>query len=102
MSTTVTIGKRLIPLEHIALLEPFDPATQPKMQSDRPFQTRVVLINRESVLTEEALDAFAERYGFQKVSDDGVATNPAVLFNVEAFEPQEGFTPKKPYLSRLM
>ena len=48
MLNTVTIGKRLYPLEQIALVEPFDPAAQSRMQTDRTFQARVVLIDRES------------------------------------------------------
>jgi len=101
MSATVTVGKRLIPIEHIALIEPFDPAAHPRMQTERPFKARIVLIDRESVLTEEALEAFAERHGFRLLSEDGIATNPAIHFSVAAFEPAEGFNPTKPYLSRL-
>ncbi len=101
MSDTVTVGKRLMPLEHIALIEPFDTASQSKLQTDKPFQARIVLIDRESVLTEEALAAFAEKHAFRVLSEDGIATNPAIRFNVEAFEPAEGFKPTKPYRSRV-
>ncbi len=58
MTNTVQIGKRLIPVEQIALIEPFEPSEQSNMKSTRPFQTRVVLIDRDSVLTEEALALF--------------------------------------------
>jgi hypothetical protein len=102
MTSTITVGRRLIPLEHIALIEPFDPATQPKMKSDRPFQARIVLVDRESVLTEEALADFAGRHGFRALAEDGIATNPAIHFNVEAFAPADGFRPTRPYQSRLM
>jgi len=51
--TTITLGRRLVPLEQIALVEPFDPSANPRMQTDRPFKARVVLINRDSILTEE-------------------------------------------------
>jgi hypothetical protein len=102
MTTTITIGRRLVPLEHIALIEPFDAAAQTRMQSDRPFQARVVMIDRESVLTEEPLAAFAEKHRFRVLNDDGIATNPAVHFSVEAFEPAEEFKPAKPYRSRLL
>lgn len=34
--TTVIVGKRHVPLEHIALLEPFDSSAQSRMQSERP------------------------------------------------------------------
>jgi hypothetical protein len=101
MNATVTIGRRLVPMEHIALVEPFDPASQTRMQSERPFQARIVLIDRESLLTEEALTAFAEQHGFRAFSEEGIATNPAVHFSVEAFQPTEGFKPTKPYRSRL-
>jgi hypothetical protein len=102
MTNTLQIGKRLIPLEQIALIEPFEPSEQSAMKSTRPFQTRVVLIDRDSVLTEEALPAFAEKHGFRMLTGDNVATNPAIHFGVEAFEPTEGFTPNKPYKSRLL
>ena len=36
-----------------------------------------------------------------RLPDDNVATNPAVRFRVETFEPSEGFQPRKPYQSRL-
>jgi hypothetical protein len=67
------------------------------MLSERPFQTRIVLLDRDSVLTEEALSPFAERHSFRTLNEDGIATNPAVHFSVEAFEASEGFTPTKPY-----
>jgi hypothetical protein len=38
MSVTVTVGKRLIPLEHIALIEPFDAAAQAKLEIDSRFR----------------------------------------------------------------
>jgi hypothetical protein len=102
MDTTVTVGKRLIPIEQIALIEPFDAAAQAKLQTERPFQARIVLVDRESVLTEEALAAFAEKHAFRLLREDGIATSPAVRFSVEAFEPAEGFKPTKPYRSRLL
>jgi hypothetical protein len=64
-------------------------------------QTRVVLIDRYSVLTEETVEVFAETNKFRRLPDDNVATNPAVRFLVETFEPSEGFQPRKPYQSRL-
>lgn len=102
MTETVTIAKRLIPLEHIALLEPFSADELSRIKTDRPFKTRVVLLNRESVLSEEELEAFAAKYGFRMLLNEGIAANPLVAFSVEAFEPQEGFSPTKPYRSRLM
>ena len=43
MTNTITIGKRLIPLEHIALVGPFDPAAHPGMRTDKAFKARVIL-----------------------------------------------------------
>jgi len=54
------------------------------------------LINRDSILTEEAVVTFAEQHAFRMLGDDGVATNPAVHFSVEDFAPSEGFEPAKP------
>lgn len=102
MQNTVVIGKRLVPLEQVAMVEPVDPVGLAKLQTDRPFQARLVLIDRESVLTEEAVAGFALTHGFRVLAEDGIATNPAVHFRVEAFEPMEGFTPTKPYQTRLL
>jgi hypothetical protein len=76
--TTLTIGKRLVPLEHIVLVEPFDPSTQTRMQSDKPFQTRIVLLDRENILAEEALATFVDKHGFRRLSEDGIAINPGI------------------------
>lgn len=102
MNETVTVGKRLIPLEHIALIEPFDTTTQLPLPTERSFQARVVLVDRDSVLTDQPLSAFPEKYGFRLLSEDGIATNPTVHFSVEAFTPTEGFQPTKPFRTRLM
>src|SRR4029077_17965943 len=96
MTNTVTIGKRLIPLDHIALVEPFDPSAHPGMKTDKAFKARVVLIDRQSVLTEEASAVFAEGNGFRMLGEEGVAPTPPILFAVETFEPAKGFEPTKP------
>jgi hypothetical protein len=101
MSTFVTVGKRLIPREHIALVEPYDPAANPRLQTSRDFLARVMLINRDSILIEESPEAFAKANEFRMLADDNVATNPVVHFKVETFEPTEGFNPSKPYATRL-
>jgi hypothetical protein len=46
-----------------------------------------VLIDRYNVLTEDTVEAFAEANKFRRLPDDNVATNPAVRFRVETFEP---------------
>lgn len=99
--STVTIGKRLVPLDHIALVEPFDPSAHPGIKTDRAFKARVVLIDRHSVLTEQTVEAFAQAHAFLLLAADQVVTNPAIRFGVESFVPGEGFEPNKPYLTRL-
>jgi hypothetical protein len=102
MSNTITVGKRLIPKEEIAFVEPYDPNANPKFQTSREYQARLVMVNRESVLAEETPKAFAEANGFRMLQMDSVATNPAVHFRVESFAPAEGFTPGKAYATRLL
>lgn len=103
MFETIQVGKRFLPLEHVVLLEPFDPGGLARLASDKPFQTRIVLIDRDSVLTEEPLAELAARHAFRMLPEDGVAVNAdAVHFAVEAFERAKGFAPAKPYKSRLL
>lgn len=102
MNTVITIGKRLIPIEHIAFIEPYDPATNAKLQTSKDYKARIVMINRDSALTEETPKAFAAAHGFRLLAGDHIATNPAIPFRVETFEPAEGFTPTKPFATRLM
>jgi hypothetical protein len=102
MSKNIQFGKRIVPVEQIALVEPFDPETQKNMRSHRPFKSRIVLLSRDSILTENDPLAFAEEHGFRVLPKDSVATNPAVHFSVEHFEPTADFQPSKPFVSRLM
>lgn len=37
--------KRLIPIEQIAFIEPYDPAANPKIQTDKNFKSRIVLLD---------------------------------------------------------
>jgi hypothetical protein len=102
MTHSINIGRRLVPLEQIALIEPFDPSANPNMKSERPFKARVVLLNRDSILTEEPPELFAEANGFRSLAEDGVFTNPEIHFGVEVFHPVGDFKPTKPYLSRIV
>jgi hypothetical protein len=102
MSNTITVGKRLIPKEQIAFVEPYDAGANPKFQTSREYQARLVMLNRESVLAGETPQAFAAANSFRMLQMDGVATNPAVHFRVESFAPAEGFTPGKAYATRLL
>jgi len=100
MQNIVTLGRRLIPIEHIAFIEPFESAN-PQFKPGKTYKARVVLINRDSVLTEETSQAFAQTHGFRILPDDAVATNPAINFKVETFVSSEGFSSSKPYATRL-
>jgi hypothetical protein len=97
----ITIGRRLVPLEQIALVEPFDPASNPEFKPEKPYKARLVLVNRENVLAEFTPQEFADAHGFRMLPEDDMAVNPVVGFRVESFEPSESFTPTKPYATRL-
>ena len=97
----VTLGKRLVPVEQIALVEVFDPASNPGLKTEKPFRARIVLVNRESILTEIPPQAFAETPKFRWLLQDSIGINPALFFKVEAFAATESFTPTKPYASRI-
>jgi hypothetical protein len=61
-----------------------------------------VLIDRDSVLTEQPVEALAHGLRFRLLPEDRVATSPTVGFAVEMFEPVEGFKPSKAYRTRLV
>ena len=60
------------------------------------------MVNRDSFLTEEPPQAFAEANGLRMLHMDRVATNPAIQFRVETFVPADGFAPAKAYATRLL
>ena len=102
MANFVTVGRRLIPREQIAFVEPYDPNANPRFQTSRDFQARVVMVNRDSIFTEELPQALAQANGFRMLQMDRVATNPAIHFRVETFVPADGFAPAKAYATRLL
>ena len=57
MQDVITIGKRLVPVEQIAFVEPFDPTSNPEFKPEKVFKARIVLLNRDIVLTELAARA---------------------------------------------
>ncbi len=99
---TLQFGKRLLPVEHIALVEPFDPATQKNMKTERAFQARLVLVDRSSILIEETVANFAAKAGFRMLAEDNVATNPLIHFSVESFSATEDFPTVKQFQARLL
>jgi Asp-tRNA(Asn)/Glu-tRNA(Gln) amidotransferase A subunit family amidase len=44
--STIVIGRRHIPLAHVALVESFDPSLHPGIKSEKAFKARIVLIDR--------------------------------------------------------
>ena len=101
MENVIRIAKRLIPIEHIALFEPFVISTDQGLRSTKEFKTRIVLLDKVSILAEETPEQLGVAHRFRMVAADRVATNPAVSFQVETFEPAEHFKPTRPFLSRL-
>jgi len=102
MQNVITIGRELVPVEQIAYIEPFELSPNGQFKPDKPYKGRVVLLNRETVLTEDTQRDFAEANGFRLLPEDNVATNPMITFRVERFAPTEDFSPTKPYQTRLM
>ena len=80
MQNTIHIGRRILPIEQIALIEPFDSETQKNMRSDRAFKARIVLLNRDNTLPETDPLALAEEHAFRFLLKDNVATNLAINF----------------------
>jgi hypothetical protein len=99
--TVITIGKRLVPAEQVAFVEPFDPSSNPEFKPEKDFKGRVVLLNREILLTEQTPQDFATEHKLHLFAEDGVAVNRTLRFKVEIFEPSESFTPTTPYQTRL-
>jgi hypothetical protein len=101
MDNVIRIAKRLIPIERIALFEPFVISTDQGLRSTKEFKARIVLLDRVSILAEETPEQLGVANRFRMIAADRVATNPAVNFQVETFEPAEHFKPSRPFLSRL-
>ncbi|MGY3591708.1 hypothetical protein ACVIGB_008709 [Bradyrhizobium sp. USDA 4341] len=40
----ITIGKRLVAVEHVAFVEPFDPSASPEFKPEKEYKGRVVLL----------------------------------------------------------
>lgn len=54
----VTIGKRLVPVQQVAFVEPFDPAANPEFKPEKELKGHIVLLDRDIVLTEQTPEAF--------------------------------------------
>jgi hypothetical protein len=76
----ITIGRRLVPAAQIAFIEAFDPAANPEFQPDKVFKGRVVLLNRDAVLTEMTPQEFAGAHDLRLFAEDNVAVNASLAF----------------------
>ena len=101
MQDIITFGRRLVPLEQIAFIEPFDAARNPDLKAEREFKARVVLLNRDTVLAEANPHELAEVHGMRYLEEDNIAVNPVVAFKIEAFEATDDFKPERPFKTRL-
>jgi hypothetical protein len=74
----ITVGKRLVLVEQVAFVEPFDPAANPAFKPEKDFKARVVLLDRQMVLTEQTPQEFATEHGLHLFAEDNVAVNRAL------------------------
>ncbi len=102
MSNVITIGRRLIALDQIAFIEPFDPASATGIETSRKFEARINFLNRDNCLSETTVEAFAGEHKFRVLGEDRVAVNPLVDYRVETFEPSGEFAPTKAFKTRLL
>jgi hypothetical protein len=97
----IKIGKRMVAADQVAFVELFDPAANPEFKPEKDFKARVILLDRDILLTEQTPLAFAEEHGLHFFVEDGVAVNKAIQFKIEMFEPTESFKPARPYKTRI-
>jgi hypothetical protein len=97
----ITIGKRLIPAEQIALVERFDPTANPEFKPEKDYKSRIILLNRDTVLAEVTPQEFAAAHGLHMLFEDDAALSSVLVFRVETFVPTETFKPEKGYRSRI-
>lgn len=102
MNNVITIGRRLIPLDQIAYIEPFDPSSATGLETTRKFEARVTLLNRDNLLAEVAMGSFISEHKFRLLELDQVALNPLLDYRVEIFEPRDDFNSSKEFKTRLL
>lgn len=102
MPNTIQVARKILPIEQIVLIEPFIPPLDTPLRTTKEFLSRIVLLDRVSVLSEESPEDLSQSNGFRFVTVDRVGTNPAIAFRLERFTPTETFNPTRPYQSRLL
>lgn len=101
MQNVIRVSKHLLPVERIALVEPFVASSGEPLNTKRNFKTRIVMRDRISVLSEDEPEALAKTLGFRWIEADGIGVNPLIPFRVELFAPTESFKPSKQFQSRI-
>lgn len=66
----ITIGKRLVPVEQVAFVEPFDPSANPEFKPEKDYKGRIVMLNRDIVLTEQMPQEFATEHKLHLFTED--------------------------------
>jgi hypothetical protein len=91
----IIIEREHVPVEQIAYIEPFETPANGQFKPEKAYKGRVVLINRETVLTEDTPQAFAEANEFRLLPEDNVATvtSGAKLTEKQRFEFAEVWCP---------
>lgn len=80
----ITIGKKLVSVEQVAFVEPFDPTANPEFKPEKDYKGRIVMLNRDIVLTEQTPQEFAAEHELHLFTEDILLdeaqdTNPVVL-----------------------
>jgi hypothetical protein len=88
-------------VDQVAFVELFDPSSNPEFKPEKHYKGRVVLLDRDIVLTEQTVQEFAETHGLHLFVEDSVAVNKSIKFKIELFEATESFKPTKRYKTRL-
>jgi hypothetical protein len=102
MPNVIQVARKILPIEQVVLIEPFVPPSDTPLRTTKEFLSRIVLLDRVSVLSEESPEDLTRSNGFRFVTIDRVGTNPAILFRLETFMPTDLFNPTRPYQSRLI
>ncbi|MGA2998763.1 hypothetical protein [Bradyrhizobium sp.] len=102
MSNVIQVARKILPIEQVVLVEPFVPPSDTPLRTTKEFLSRIVLLDRVSVLSEESPEDLAQSISFRFVTLDRVGTNPAIAFRLETFVPTDQFNPSRPYQSRLL
>lgn len=66
----ITIGKKLVAVEQLAFVEPFDLLANPEFRPEENYKGRIVMLNRDIVLTEQTPQEFATEHELHLFTED--------------------------------